>query len=152
MNIEKLKERLFIQEKENLTQSNKINEYKSQIKGLNEEKKDLEGLLEKERALIQQKLDQINTNFNSQIESKVKQEVNNELSIEELRRDNYNLKIQVSDLRTQLSESISKQKHLQQVQLEIDKNWQQKYQNLDNMKAQDQQEFIKQIVTSRDRV
>ena len=157
--IEKFKISLNNEEKEKRYLEEQINEYKSQIKQINQMNKDLGKDKEKAMLSMHEEITRLKIELNKQIETKAKETVNKDMSLEELKQANQNISKtlskrneEVEKIKVQLSEFVTRQNELEHDKLQSNLDWQRKYQYLEKMKAKDSEQFTQQILESRDQV
>jgi predicted nuclease with TOPRIM domain len=97
--------------------------------------------------------------LNKQSEQKAKETVSKDLSVEELKQTNEKLNQNLSkrneetkSLKSKLNELMTRVNEVEHEKLQSNLDWQHKYQYLENIKAQDSEQFTKQILESRDQV
>ncbi len=106
---------------------------------------------------LNQNLNKLKSDLNKEIEEKAKQAVNIDLSIEELNKEKNVLKSlvdsylnDIESLKKHVNELTSKQNQLEHEKLEINLDWQRKFNALERLKSKDSEEFTRQIMESRD--
>ena len=155
--IKNLKDTINDEEKKRIFLEQQIEEYRKQIKHLNFNIKQLENKAEVKCADLNQDLNKLKSDLNKEIEEKAKQAVNVDLSLEELNKEKNVLKSladsylnDIESLKKQVDELIAKQNQLEHEKLEINLDWQRKFNALERLKSKDSEEFTRQIMESRD--
>ncbi len=117
----------------------------------------MENKAEVKCADLNQDLNKLKSDLNKEIEEKAKQAVNVDLSLEELNKEKNVLKSladsylnDIESLKKQVDELIAKQNQLEHEKLEINLDWQRKFNALERLKSKDSEEFTRQIMESRD--
>ena len=159
LSLEKLKQTLNDEQKKCLYLEQQINEYKIQIKHMNISGK--EGDKEKENQIVRlnEEIFKLKLDLSNQIELKAKETVSKDISVEELKQSNdklvYNLQKRSEEsktLKAKITEMMTRMNELEHEKLQLNLDWQNKYQYLENIKAQDSEQFTKQILESRNQV
>ena len=121
--------------------------------------KELESKNETKCQNLSEDLNKLKLNLNKEIESKAKQFVSADLSIDELNKELSRVKAfaesylnEIEHLKNRVSDLLNKQKQLEDEKLQLSQDWQQKYNSLERLKSKDSEKFNKQIMDSRDQV
>lgn len=155
--LEKLKVCLSDEQKKCLFLEQQINEHKNQIKRLNLSGKETDKEKDNQIVRLNEKISKLEMDLNSQIELKAKETVSKDWNLEEMKQTNESLNQELSkqnelakSLKTKLTDMMTRMNELEHEKLQINLDWQRRYQSLENVKAKDSEELTKVIIESRD--
>ena len=150
--IGNLRQLLDEEEKKKFCLEQQINAYKSEIKQLLSAIQDGQSLQESMRAQFDAEIANLKQTMHKEIEINAQQTVRHDLTFDELKVENQQLKFalkhtehDLDSCRRELSQSVNDKK-------EIGQEWERKYQYLERIKGNDTDAFNKQLVESRDQV
>jgi chromosome segregation ATPase len=159
LSLEKLKTCLSDEQNKCLYLEQQINEYKLQIKHMNLNGKDSDKEKENQITRLNEEIFKLKSDLNQQMEQKAKETVSKDLNVEELKQTNEKLNQHLNkrneetkSLKSKLAEQMTRLNEIEHEKLQLNLDWQNKYQYLENIKAQDSEQFTKQILESRDQV
>lgn len=157
--VEKLKQTLSNEQNKCLFLEQQISEYKIQIKPSNINSKEADKEKDTQIVRLNEEIFKLKLDLNHQIELKAKETVSLDINVEELRQSNEKLNHNLNEkhketkaFKAKLTEMMTKLNELEHEKLQLNLDWQNKYQFLENIKAQDSEQFTKQILESRDQV
>lgn len=157
--VEKLKQTLSDEQNKCLFLEQQISEYKIQIKHSNINSKEADKEKDTQIVRLNEEIFKLKLDLNHQIELKAKETVSLDINVEELRQSNEKLNHNLNEkhketkaFKAKLTEMMTKLNELEHEKLQLNLDWQNKYQFLENIKAQDSEQFTKQILESRDQV
>ena len=157
--VEKLKQTLSDEQNKCIFLEQQISEYKIQIKHSNINSKEADKEKDNQIVRLNEEIFKLKLDLNHQIELKAKETVSLDINVEELRQSNEKLNHNLNEkhketkaFKAKLTEMMTKLNELEHEKLQLNLDWQNKYQFLENIKAQDSEQFTKQILESRDQV
>lgn len=157
--MEKLKLKISEHEQNHTYLEEQITEYKLQIKYLSQSNKESEKDKDKEIIELNEEVFKLKNDLNKEIENKAKDTVQKSMTVEDLRQSNddllNNLKKrneEIEHFKSKVADSLNKINELEHEKLQLNLDWERKYQYLEKIKAKDSEEFNMQILDSRDQV
>ena len=158
LQVENLKQTLDDSNKQKQYLEQQINEYKIQIKQINTSGQDRDRERDKQVAELNEQIARLRHQLEREVEEKAKAAVTNDLTADELKqkldqlqREMRQKNSDIESLRIKLTEAIEMQKSLEHEKLQINLDWLRKYNNLEKMKAQDGEQFTRDVMAERDK-